>query len=113
MVTCQDLTSELFVWWHPNSSRIPRHEDQIVIEFVVGGPFQWVDVASEFPDLFQYLFVREGIRMFRSVEDLILFLDEGQEGDFDKAFGVEEYRRQVLIWLFGPEFRSPRESVGR
>jgi hypothetical protein len=93
MVTCQDLTSELLVWWHPNSSRIPRHEDQVVIKFVMGGPFQRVDVASEFPDLLQYLFVCEGIHVFCSMEYLILFLDESQEGDFDKTLRVKEYCR--------------------
>jgi hypothetical protein len=87
MVTRQDLMSKLFVRWYPNPSRVPGHKDQIIIELITRGPFQWVDVTGEFPDLFQYLFVRESVGVFRSVKDLILFLDEGQESDFDKTFG--------------------------
>jgi hypothetical protein len=50
--------------------------------------------------------------MLRPMEDLILFFNEGQEGDFNKAFRVEEYGRQVLVWLFRSEFRLSRESIG-
>jgi hypothetical protein len=58
-------------------------------------------VAGKFLDLFQYLFIHEGICVFCPMEDPVLFLDEGQEGDLNETLGVEEY-----CGCYGTELRD-------
>ena len=76
MVASQDLMMNLFVQRYPNPSHVLRFQYQVIIELIVRGPLQGIDVSCFHTDLVKDLAIGECIDVFHSLYLTGLIIEE-------------------------------------